>query len=171
MGLIVSLEVGAGGQAGCSDAVDHGPVAQNRHVEAVAVEGHQRRSKTVYAGGKRSDEIDLTPFADVGGAQRLDAPNAVDPLCDQRSENSDLVERKLRKLLAEDFDSLIVGEGIATVEAGEGLRARDGFEIEDNGVLAQKTSGLWPVIVSYRRDLSSRIPPARSPSLFWQNPH
>jgi DNA invertase Pin-like site-specific DNA recombinase len=100
---------GACGQARRGDAVDHRPVAQDRHVEPVAVKGHQRRSEAVHAGRECRDQIDFTPVADVGCTQRLNAPNAVDPFRDQRSENSDLMERKLRKLLAEKFDGLVVG--------------------------------------------------------------
>jgi hypothetical protein len=70
------------------------------------------------------------------------------------------VERKLGEFVAKGFDSLIVGEEFATVKARKGLRARDGFEIEDDGVLAQMTSGLGRHIVSLLRDLSPKSPVA-----------
>ena len=52
------------------------------------------------------------------------------------------MEWKLRELLAEDFGSFIVGEGFAAVKAGKRVRAGHSFEVEDDGVLAQETSGL-----------------------------
>lgn len=113
--------------------------------------------KSSYASSESRDQIDFGSVADVRGAKRLNSPNTINPFCNQCSEDRDFVERKFRKLLPENFHGLIVGEGLTAMKARKRIRARHCFEIEDDGVLAQKTSGLRRPIVSHSRYLSSTI--------------
>ena len=69
MGLIIALEVGAGGQTRCSDPVDHRPIPQDGQIETVSVERDERRTEGVHAGGKSRDQIGLGPLLDMWGAE------------------------------------------------------------------------------------------------------
>ena len=120
----VSVEVGADRQPGSRDLVDHGSVAQDGQVEAVAVEGDELRVQLRDPVDERRDQLLLGPLADVRRAEGVNRPVIGLSVCDEGADADDRVVDVLGELVADHLANLVVGLADEVVGGCEPARCR-----------------------------------------------
>ena len=86
-------------KAGRTDPIDHGPVAQDRQIEARPVEGDHLGPELSNPIDEGLDHLRLGPLGNMRRSERQDGPNTFAAFGDQSADASDLVERQLRELI------------------------------------------------------------------------
>jgi hypothetical protein len=87
--LGVSVEVGPHRQTGRGDPVDHCSIAQDRQIEAVAIEGDKLGGQLSNLVDESRDELLLCPLADMGRSKRVDNPLSWQSVCNQGADATD----------------------------------------------------------------------------------
>jgi hypothetical protein len=99
--LGVAVEVRPRSQARRRHAVDHGPIAQNRKVKAVAVEGHELRAQLGDFIAERPYQLLLAALSQVRRAQRVQCPAVALAVSNERADAHDGVVDVLGEPVAE----------------------------------------------------------------------
>src|SRR5208337_529917 len=97
----VAVEVRPSAKARSRHFVDHRPIAKNRQVEAVAVEGDELRRKLGNLVDKGRNQMLFGPVADMWRAKSVHDPSTVVAMRDERADADDRVVDVFRKLVAD----------------------------------------------------------------------
>ncbi len=104
--IAVAVEIRPGRKPRRGDRVDHGPVAQHRQIEAIAVKRHKLRAQLGDLLDERRNQLLFGSLPDMRRAERVHHPG---PLLTMRDESADADDRMidmLWKLIADRFQHL-----------------------------------------------------------------